>query len=75
MTDEGAVALTVILIVLMGMIVWGLIYTARLEKKVREEEKRQIAQITCDHEEVDWNSVTEDWVCRRCGKAGAWVED
>lgn len=75
MTDEGAVALTVILIVLLGMIAWGLIYTAGLEKKVREEEKRQIAQITCDHDEVDWNSVTEEWVCRTCGKTGVWVED
>jgi hypothetical protein len=74
MTDEGAVALTVILIVLLGMIVWGLVYTARLEKRVREEEKRQIAQITCDHDEVDWNDKTEDWVCRKCGKPGVVVD-
>lgn len=73
MTDEGAIALTVMIVVLLGMIVWGLVYTARLEKKVREEEKRQIDQVTCWHVEVDWNSVTEEWVCRKCGKTGVGV--
>jgi len=60
---EGPWPFLIIILVMIGLMTWGIIYTNRLEREDREFIESQ----RCQHEDSDYNSVTDEWVCRACG--------
>lgn len=50
----------IVLAVMTGLMIWGVVHTRRVEREADEATR-------CQHEESDYNSVTDEWVCRSCG--------
>lgn len=60
---EGPWPFLIVLAVMTGLMIWGVVHTNRLEREAREEALKE----RCPHTESDYNSVTDEWVCRSCG--------